>query len=125
MAMEYLYWCIVSDMGILNDTQTCNGIDNEWELCSPEMFESTDLAMHAIVNNPQYKLPQLAPDGNYCPQNSLHGDINGDGIVNILDVIAAVNFVLADEYNPSGDLNADGTINILDIVVLVGLILDV
>ena len=63
MAMEYLYWCIVSDMGILNDTQTCNGIDNEWELCSPELFESTDLAMHAIVNDPQYRLPQLAPDG--------------------------------------------------------------
>jgi len=79
MAMEYLYWCIVSYMGILDDTQTCNGIDNEWELCKPEHFESTDVAMYTILTNPQYKLPQLAPNGNYCPSN-VAGDINGDGI---------------------------------------------
>ena len=57
------------------------------------------------------------------------GDINGDGIVNILDVIVAVNIVLGavdptpqQEY--AGDLNTDGTIDILDIISLVNLILD-
>ena len=79
MAVEYLYWCIVSYMGILDDTQTCNGINNEWEICTPEHFESTDVAMYTILTNPQYKLPQLAPNGNYCP-NNVAGDINGDGI---------------------------------------------
>ena len=123
MAMEYLYWCIVSDMGILDDPQTCNGIDNEWELCSPELFESTDLAMHAIVNDPQYKLPQLAPDGNYCPPDSLEGDLNNDGNVNILDVITLVNIVLAEEYSINADLNGDGGVNILDVVLMVNLIL--
>jgi len=67
MAMEYLYWCIVSHLGILDDEQTCDGIDNEWELCTPELFESTDVGMYAVVTDPQYKLPQLAPDGKYCP----------------------------------------------------------
>ena len=56
-------------MGILDDPQTCNGIDNEWELCTPELFESTDVIMHSIISNPQYKLPQSAPDGNYCLAN--------------------------------------------------------
>lgn len=71
MAIEYLYWCIVTDMGILNDPQTCAGIANEWEPCSPELFETTDVIMHSVVNNPNYLLPQLAPDGNYCPENAL------------------------------------------------------
>jgi len=123
MAMEYLYWCIVSDMGILNDTQTCNGIDNEWELCSPAMFESTDLVMFAIVNDPQYKLPQIAPDGNYCPAESMQGDINGDGIINILDIIATVNLVLDGAFNSDADLNGDYNVDILDVILIVNIIL--
>ena len=51
MAIEYLYWCIVSYMGILDDIATCNGIDNEWELCTPELFETTDLVMYSILAN--------------------------------------------------------------------------
>ena len=69
MAIEYLYWCIVTDMGILDDPQTCAGISNEWEPCSPDLFEATDLIMHGVVNNSDHKLPQSAPDGNYCPQD--------------------------------------------------------
>ena len=56
--------------------------------------------------------------------SSLSGDVNSDGLVNILDVVLLVNMVLSNEYNPSADLNSDGTINILDVVILVGLILD-
>ena len=123
MGIEYLYWCIVTDMGILNDTQTCNGIANEWEPCTPELFESTDIAMYAIVNDPQYKLPQLAPDGNYCPSESVLGDLNLDGGINIQDVILMVNLVLDNEYNLSGDFNSDSTIDILDVIQLVNLIL--
>ena len=69
MAMEYLYWCIVTNMGILADEQTCAGIANEWEPCTPELFESTDTLMFNLVTNPENMLPQLAPDGNYCPAN--------------------------------------------------------
>jgi len=123
MAIEYLYWCIVSHMGILDDTQTCNGIDNEWELCTPELFESTDMSMYAILTDPGYKLPQLAPDGNYCPEDSLQGDITGDGIVNILDIIATVNLVLGGDYNNDADLNSDGNIDILDVILIVNIIL--
>jgi hypothetical protein len=58
-------------MGILDDPQTCAGIANEWEPCSPELFESTDIIMHGVVNNSSNKLPQLAPNGNYCPADVL------------------------------------------------------
>jgi hypothetical protein len=106
-------------MGILDDPQTCNGIDNEWEPCSPELFASTDIAMHTIINDSQYLLPQLAPDGNYCPDLGIDADINGDGVVNILDIIAAVNILLSNEYQLNVDLNQDGFVNILDIILIV------
>lgn len=53
----------------------------------------------------------------------LTGDVNGDEIVNILDVIETVNIVLAEEYDESADINDDGGVNILDIVAVVNIIL--
>jgi hypothetical protein len=70
MAIEYLYWMQVSNMDILNDVQTCNGIANEWEPCSQALLQSMDVLGYALITDPQYKLPQNAPDGNYCPNGS-------------------------------------------------------
>ena len=124
MAIEYFYWCEVSYMGILDDIQTCNGIDNEWELCTPELFQSTDILMYELISDISNKLPQNAPDGNYCPQVQLQGDLNTDGIINILDVIQTINIILYEsEFNSQADLNGDEIINVLDIVILVDLIL--
>jgi hypothetical protein len=55
--------------------------------------------------------------------DTLLGDINEDGELNILDIVSLVNLVLAEEYNSNGDINGDGSLNILDIVSLVNLIL--
>ena len=44
------------------------------------------------------------------------GDINEDGILNILDVVLIINIILYDnDYNAAADLNQDGVINILDV----------
>ena len=52
------------------------------------------------------------------------GDLNGDEILNILDIVVLTNLILSgDESNQAGDLNQDGYYNILDIVILVNLIL--
>jgi len=68
MAIEYLYWAQVANMGLLNDTETCEGIDNEWQPCSKELLESMDVLIYALVTDPQYMLPQIAPDGQYNPE---------------------------------------------------------
>ena len=57
------------------------------------------------------------------------GDLDWDGIINILDVIVEVNIVLVavdptPQQETAGDLNADGNIDILDVIALVNLILD-
>ena len=78
--------------------------------------------------NPEY----LDPDGTifdmgayYYNQNLYQeiGDINEDGIINILDIVQLVNLVLENEYEENGDFNGDGMLNVLDIVALVNIII--
>ena len=52
------------------------------------------------------------------------GDLNEDGLVNVLDIVQTVNLVLTSEYEEYGDLNGDGIVNVLDIVQLVNVILN-
>jgi PKD repeat protein len=60
--------------------------------------------------------------------NIMPGDINGDLLLNILDIVLVVNFILgsdtpdASEF-AAADLNSDGILNILDVVTLTNLIL--
>ena len=52
------------------------------------------------------------------------GDINGDAVLNVLDVVLTVNMALnLDDQNDCADINSDDIINILDIVLLINLIL--
>ena len=53
----------------------------------------------------------------------LEGDINGDSLVNIQDIILTVNLVLSNEYNSLADLNSDNIVDILDLVALVNIVL--
>jgi len=62
-------------------------------------------------------------EGDCCSICIILGDISGDGIVNVLDVVAMVNLVLSGGYDEVADMNGDGTLNVLDVVLLVGIIL--
>ena len=54
------------------------------------------------------------------------GDMNGDEILNVLDVVIIVNMALGNvEIDLIGDLNNDGGINILDVVILTNIILSI
>ena len=55
---------------------------------------------------------------------SIIGDINADGGLNVLDVVALINIVLSEQCPNNADLNADTGCNILDIVFLINLILN-
>ena len=56
--------------------------------------------------------------------SSIPGDLNDDGLVNVIDVVMLVNIILGlGEQNPSADLNNDGSYNVLDVVILVNWIL--
>ena len=59
---------------------------------------------------------------------ALLGDLNGDQLWNVLDIILVVNIILYDTEDECefyiADMNTDETINVLDIVWLINLILD-
>ena len=57
-------------------------------------------------------------------QQSVAGDINGDALVNVQDIILLVNSILGGQSIDNGDINEDGTINILDVVQIVNIILN-
>ena len=88
MMIEYMYWAIVSYMGILNDPQTAQGISDEWEPYNLTLLQSMDTLMYNLITDPQYKLPLLAPDGNYCPNTSSVSEMNADKkLLKIVDVL--------------------------------------
>ena len=64
------------------------------------------------------------PPGTVSPLNIDFGDLNDDGIVNILDVIVTVNHVIGfleldQEQTQNADMNLDGIVNILDVLLVV------
>lgn len=93
---------IVGQDGVLEYAN--NEIDTEW--------------MHYVIT-------ELL--GDSCVDYLL-GDVNHDMIINILDIVNLVNFILGDTSAIdcqfySSDLNGDSILNILDIVQLVNIIL--
>ena len=88
MIIEYMYWALVSNMGILDDPQTASGIANEWEAYNTTLLQSMDVLMYALITDAQYKLPQLAPDGNYCPNTTSISEIKKNKkLLYIIDVL--------------------------------------
>ena len=56
--------------------------------------------------------------------NTIPGDINSDGVLNVVDVVSIVNLILAGEYNELADINDDNTLNVTDVISIINLILN-
>jgi hypothetical protein len=61
----------------------------------------------------------------------LQGDMNQDGLLNVIDVVVIVNMIITEipgeqiaQQYPQADMNGDGTVNVLDVVTLAQLILN-
>ena len=82
--------------------------------------------------------PDATEDDGSCqyhtPQSAM-GDVNFDGLINVLDVVIMINAILTDipggaqaflteDQYEVADINGDGTIDILDIVGLINIVLD-
>jgi hypothetical protein len=88
MMIEYMYWAIVSYMGVLDDAQTAQGISNEWEPYNATLLQSMDTLMYNLITDPQYKLPFSSPDGNYCPNTTSVSELNSKrNLLKITDLL--------------------------------------
>ena len=107
--------------GDINDDDPCLWmicIDGAW---SPYMIVDCAEQMGVPCEGGVY-LPPV--EGECCSECVVLGDIGGDGVINILDVVSLVSLVLNFEYDIVADMNQDGVLNVLDVVNLVGIILE-
>ena len=64
-------------------------------------------------------------DNSYCEEyDFIQGDLNGDLILNILDVLLIIDIILNQESSDLADINGDGIVNILDVIELVDIIIN-
>ena len=55
---------------------------------------------------------------------SILGDMNGDGSLNVQDIVMIINMVIGNsESDSNADINMDGTVDVLDIVLVVNIVL--
>ena len=52
------------------------------------------------------------------------GDTNFDGLINVLDIVEIVEFILNNIYDVNADINNDGIINIQDIIIIIDIIIN-
>ena len=57
-------------------------------------------------------------------QSDIIGDVNGDSLINVQDIVVTVSLALNNQYNTYADINADNSVDILDVVQLVNIILE-
>ena len=96
------------------------------------------LAPDSDVGDVKFYLSSLATNHNHSTtgdhtytqvitlsyNETILGDLDGNGTINILDVILLINMILNSSPQNSGDINNDGSVDILDIVQLVNIILN-
>ena len=93
----------------------------------PLSIATADLNMDStpeiVVSN--WEVEGLRVIHNFLPVNDggIQGDLNGDGVIDILDLIVLVNMILNGEYSIIADWNEDGVVNILDIIIYKNIIL--
>ncbi|MBT7377611.1 MAG: hypothetical protein HN820_05585 [Candidatus Marinimicrobia bacterium] len=94
-------------------------------------FKTTATDSDQISSVLQEMLDRCILSGNCGDSNDcIAGDANSDSILNVLDVVTAVNCILhPNECTISAidcvDMNSDGALNVLDIVLMVSEILGV
>ena len=63
--------------------------------------------------------PQVSKTGEVVEPTQLKGDVNGDGVVNIQDLVLVAGR-LGQAGQNNADMNGDGVVNIQDLVLVAG-----
>ena len=98
-----------------------------WQYINSGFMPPYGSGSYPVTTNQINLIAQWIDEGALSESNeSMLGDMNDDGVVNVLDVVLIVNSILngdsANDY-PQADLNEDGLLNVLDVVLLVNIIL--
>ena len=79
------------------------------------------------LGGPNENYEQITTDAYHFLYNqmsvALPGDLNGDGVLNILDIISAINIILNNDYDITADINEDNSVDVLDIILMTNILI--
>ena len=81
-----------------------------------------NITLNSGVSNSAKNYIRNILDEHY--QQTILGDVNGDLIINVQDIILLVNLILSGQVDDAADLNSDGIVNVLDVIQVVNIILN-
>lgn len=119
----YVNWLVINGAVIGN----AYGVES-WDNTARDQIQAL-YPNHEVILIETFEV-NLSGGGVHCITNDqpalsgLIGDINQDDVVNIQDIVLAVNIILDADYLLTADLNLDGAVNVVDIILLVNVILD-
>ena len=104
-----------------NNIQICNFFNG---VKIPEVKENSTYDVTGIVMlSKAGQVRVYVTEMTEVSSQTLVGDVDEDGNVNITDVTALIDMLLSDNTMPSGDVNGDGQINITDVTDLIDILL--
>ena len=123
------------EFGYLNNLEINSSNIDEWFLgtasivfdegyimnpSSVDLEEEQSNLPYELLTIPKHSVIQIKNIGD----GYTAGDLSIDGIVNVIDIIVAVNLIVNNDYDPLADLNQDGIINVSDITLIVNIVLN-
>ena len=124
----FYFYTMYSNVADDNFFESQKDILYDWHQNDPinqsEINRTWDIADYQDYPNP-FILDETLVQRCYFEQDYVLGDVNQDNIINVLDIIVIMNYILNltdlnDQQLMLSDLNQDQGINILDIVLLIG-----
>ena len=96
----------------------------------PEEHNGIVGLLRVFYQNTEYSVELNFSQNYVLPPVYALGDVNEDGIINILDVVIMLNIITSGagvevDQGDLADINGDGIVNILDAVMLINIILGV
>ena len=101
-------------------------IENELYVGEGEFHEYWGALNGNWLGSPNDNYTQIISDSYNFLYNQLDsfelGDVNNDGVLNVLDIVLIINLILVNDYNLTADVNEDGSVNILDVVIMTNIL---
>ena len=123
----FYFYVMYSEVADENFFNVQKEILRDWHGQDPanddEMERTWKIAAYQQNKPNPFILDESLIDRSFFSDDFVLGDLNGDGNLNVLDIVELVNQILNSEISMIGDMNGDGENNILDVVILAGIIL--
>jgi len=131
LLIEHTSW--VNDVSFSPDGRTLassTGVVHLWDVSTGELIHQHTDRIESVSFSPDGRtLASASSDGTillwdiapFLPIIIVNEDVNGDGVVNILDLVTVAS-ALGHTGQIGADVNGDGVVNILDLVAVAGAI---